>query len=71
MAESKTKNVYWAVKYENGWFAYNTMIWRKRDAIQKYIDQFSHGKLAEKDWAWHKKNKGVSVVKVRVTEIEK
>lgn len=63
------KNEFWAIKYRNGWIDNRTHFTR-RDAIGAYIDLFANGIYAQKTWRWHKRNRGVSVVKVRIEEID-
>lgn len=63
------KNIYWTIKFDNGWL-WNRTFYLRRDAIADYLDSYKNGTWADKDWAWHKRHDKVSVVKVRLVEID-
>jgi hypothetical protein len=62
------RNRYWTIQYSNGWFD-NCCRYLRRDAITAYLNAYSNSPLyRHKTWAWHKRNKGVRVVRVVITE---
>ena len=60
------KNVYWTIKYSNGWLDSHCHFTRK-DAIASFINGINAGK----SWAWHKRHQKVSVVRVEIKELSK
>lgn len=62
------KNIYWAVKYDNGWFNSHAHATRRK-ALEAYLDYFKGGSAANKTWAWHKRKYKVSLVKVHFVEV--
>lgn len=64
------RNVYWTIKYGNGWLNYEDIAWTRKQAIKSYMERFRDTGMRNWSWEKHKCMRGVSAVKVRLTELE-
>lgn len=44
------KNVYWTIRFDNGWLWNSAVRYLRKDAIAFYLDSYKNGKLAGKSW---------------------